>query len=54
MFGARLLKGPVEFTGKSKEQWSRDLASLHGIDRITLEKRHQELWTRNGSGLIDS
>ncbi|MGH6843345.1 MAG: pentapeptide repeat-containing protein [Methylocella sp.] len=52
-FGQTHFRGRVEFTGLSKEQWSRDLASVGGMPagaRWEVEKRHKESWARLGSG----
>ena len=58
-FGARTdfsrthFKGGGLFTGKSEEQWARDVASALGVDkkaRAALEKRHKDLWEAAGSG----
>jgi hypothetical protein len=47
-------KGRVEFTGKSEEQWARDVEGPLGMDekaRAALEKRHKDSWETNGSRL---
>jgi hypothetical protein len=46
-------KGQVNFTGKSPEQWAKEIARADGMDeevRAALEKRHRESWELNGSG----
>jgi Pentapeptide repeats (9 copies) len=53
-FAGTIFKGGVEFKGKSEKQSSSDLeASVRGVGegaRVTLKKRHEDLWTRSGSG----
>jgi hypothetical protein len=57
-FGARTdcrthFKGGGLFTGKSAEQWARDVASALWMDeeaRAALEKRHKDSWKVTGSG----
>jgi hypothetical protein len=59
-FGARTdfsrthFKGAGIFTGKSEEQWARDVASALRMDeevRAALEKRHTDSWETTGSRL---
>jgi hypothetical protein len=53
-FGRTHFKGGGLFTGKSEEQWARDVASALGVDkkaRAALEKRHKDSWKTTGSRL---
>jgi hypothetical protein len=52
-FADTFFKGPVDFTGKSEEQWARDVAGALGMDEkahVALEKRHKGSWETTGSG----
>ncbi|MGC2833494.1 MAG: pentapeptide repeat-containing protein [Methylocella sp.] len=51
-FSRTHFKGGGLFTGKSEEQWAKDVASALGMDkeaRVALEKRHKDSWETTGS-----
>ncbi len=53
-FSRTHFKGGGQFTGKSEEQWARDIASALWMDeeaRAALEKRHKDLRETTGSRL---
>jgi pentapeptide repeat protein len=53
-FSRTHFKGGSIFTGKSEEQWARDVASALWMDeeaRAALEKRHKDSWETTGSRL---
>lgn len=53
-FSRTHFKGGGIFTGKSEEQWARDVASALSMDgeaRMALEKRHKDSWETTGSRL---
>jgi hypothetical protein len=54
-FDSTFFNGRVEFTGKSEEQWARDVASaIVGMDdkaRAAFEKQHKDLWETTGARL---